>query len=868
MGDGDLGNVVISRPFQFVEIQQVVVDREDGADIFTPSLPTALKRIADRYIYAFELGPRDSDRKPMLVAEYYADPDGHLSAVPGVTRRKLEPKAAPKGTAVPAAALPLVRQGTRLRHAFVAMRGRASRAAIMDMEDRLHPVYERMNLADDFYFKLDDTRTAFLPIIDPLTLGEQLNVAYQKALNAAISYTVPFEDNPDKDAVELRARKYQLGKMIKDSLFAPHGGHHDPLGLADHLAGNGGAMLHWLDQHESKLRRLDGQRHYRADQLVRLLNSRIWLDAHGWYLGMKDAAHEVGHCWLDATFCSIDRLSEVPIGRKLIAELVKDMDRGGVLSYLFAPPEERPDLAKHYEEVFPIMRKAATAAVIGFIETAPAVAVYLQTRKANQRIERTLVKLFAHIEVKVGHDLLSGLIVTRTKIELGAELVRISDYKKVKLDLEHWLEDGKPHWPERTRKASAAELIGRLFMGIEMLNFCNAVNKLFGTLGGQPSEPAEKAKASVELFGASLDLVVAAEDPIRAYARELDRMFAKAPEHAAGAASAAEHEAAGLFGKITKPAMFKFLGAASAAIDTVIYWREANEDLHKGDVSMSRAHRLVSLGSGAIFIASFANLAGYATEIAALTAAASIMLVVGVALVAGGFILVAYFSKSSWQKFARHCIFGIEPAAKGEEAWSGGDFAEWRPTVEGIEKQIRVLTSMLCSFKVSGAGLDDHTIFVDLNAVPPNGELELEFSFVYANGQHRKPMYVVDLESGHNKPEGDARFPADVFLTRNGEGAPKRVRVRSEGPPTPSAVKEAHCAVRLRYAPGKGGKPDGGLIPIARPCEYLIRDRSWGMGHMEEIDSLSVGPEEKEHDEHEKEGHHPEEEEIQPGIPM
>ena len=64
MGDGDLGNVVISRPFQFVEIQQVVVDREDGADIFTPSLPTALKRIADRYIYAFELGPRDSDRKP------------------------------------------------------------------------------------------------------------------------------------------------------------------------------------------------------------------------------------------------------------------------------------------------------------------------------------------------------------------------------------------------------------------------------------------------------------------------------------------------------------------------------------------------------------------------------------------------------------------------------------------------------------------------------------------------------------------------------------------------------------------------------------------------------------------------------------
>ncbi|HET6150358.1 MAG TPA: hypothetical protein VFH68_22655, partial [Polyangia bacterium] len=474
MGDGDLGNVVISRPFQFVEIQTVVVDREDGANIFTPSLPTALKRIADRYVYAFELGERDSDQKPFLVAEYHADPDGQLSAVPGVTRRKLEPKAAPKGTPVPSAALPLVRQGKRLRHAFVAMRGRASRAAILDMEDRLHPVYERVNLADDFYFKLDDTHNAFLPIIDPLTLGEQLNVAYQKALNAAIAYSVPFEENPDKAAVELRARKYQLAKMIKDSLFAPDGGHHDPLGLGEHLAGAGRSMLNWMDEHDSKLRRLDGQRHYRADQLVRLLNSRIWLDAHSWYLGMKEAANEVGHCWLDATFCSIDRLSEVPIGRKLIAQLIKDMDRG-VLSYLFAPPEEHSELEELYKERFPIMRKAATAAVIGFIETAPALAVYGKTKQANKRIERTLVKFFAHIEVKVGQDLLSGLIVTKTKIELGAELVRVVDFKKVKVDLEKWIEDGKPHWPERTRNASAAELVGRLFMGVELLNYCNAI---------------------------------------------------------------------------------------------------------------------------------------------------------------------------------------------------------------------------------------------------------------------------------------------------------------------------------------------------------------------------------------------------------
>ncbi|HET6146752.1 MAG TPA: hypothetical protein VFH68_04420, partial [Polyangia bacterium] len=64
--------------------------------------------------------------------------------------------------------------------------------------------------------------------------------------------------------------------------------------------------------------------------------------------------------------------------------------------------------------------------------------------------------------------------------------------------------------------------------------------------------------------------------------------------------------------------------------------------------------------------------------------------------------------------------------------------------------------------------------------------------------------------------------------------------------------------------PGKGGKPDGGLIPIARPCEYLIRDSSWGMGHMEEVDSLTVGPEEHEEKAEKRDG----QEEVQPGMPM
>ena len=70
---------------------------------------------------------------------------------------------------------------------------------------------------------------------------------------------------------------------------------------------------------------------------------------------------------------------------------------------------------------------------------------------------------------------------------------------------------------------------------------------------------------------------------------------------------------------------------------------------------MVLAKRATQVGSAVILGASILNGAGYLAEAALLTAASSVLLVLGVFIVAVGWALTAYFSKSTRQKFAKHC---------------------------------------------------------------------------------------------------------------------------------------------------------------------------------------------------------------------
>lgn len=847
--EATLGNVVLSRPFQFAETQTAKSNTFDGRVIWTPKAVQKPGPIKTRWIYAFETGERNVDQKPILAAEYHADEHGSLTFVAGSKRRVVDAteKSAPNGMPVRDAALPIARQGKSLRHAFVASRGRLSKRAIWEIENDLHPIFERVDLADVDSFKPspdDPMGPLFLSIIDPFTIAESLSRQYHEALNEALRYTVPKKEFGNVEQVALRSRKYQLAKMIKDTLLAPDGEVTDPLDVRPYLAGNGRLLLSFVEAYESKVRKLDWQRRNAARELVSFLNSGIWGATFKWYMATQKDQEEIGYLWLDCSCRCIDRLSETREGATLIRQLVDDR-KNGLLSYLFEPDEAVDEEAEEQRKRrFAVARKAATGVVIGITETAPALILHLKARAASRLIERTLKAHMKRTSVAIVVRAADGHVAQM--LQATTETLHVDvEYKQAKVDLEKWMEEGKPHWPEGTKIAKIAEVLARLFIGIEVMNCYNTMEEL-----------REGKVKAIEGLGAVMDLWVAAEDPIRAMAKKLvrdhsvGRSSAEVAEEAvagdisAGARSviteAGEQEAKTLIEKLVAPAAFKIVGAASAAIDTWMNLSEAQEAFEHGDTGKATAKFTVGIGSALIAMASFANAAGYWGSTVALTAAASSLLFVGVLIVVIGVVLVATLSTSPWQKFARHCSFGDEPALPGHESWSGGNFSTWVATKDGLERQIGVLITMLCGFKVHGIGFDAHTITIRFGAIPPRARLATQFEIEYENDVCHRPFYLIDLETGKEVGRSDGPLSPELTPYRqDGRLVSMMVRARRHSVPEGVGVRSAQCSVWMHFGKGTTGTEVSGQIPVEGHVKYEIFDGS-GIGRISQVDSMSV----------------------------
>jgi colicin import membrane protein len=850
MGDDDVGTVIQSRGFQFAQVETLHEDKIDYDTIWTPDPLKTYAPIQHRWIYVFQIA---DGQKALLAAEYHADKKGALGFVAGAKRRLVEPSAAPKPAPIPEAGLPLASQGTKLRYKFVATRGRMGKDAIWDMENFLHPVYSPVDLADPDSFQAGPNAQVFIPVIDILSIAEGLSKAYKVALNVAINKVVAHDKNPDKAKVEVQSRKYQLAKMINDSFLASEGGTGDPAGIRDSLAGGGATLTSFISDYESAIHKVVWNSRNAAALLVDLLNSPMYGKAYYYYLGEDAWANTIGHYYLDATFRSLDRLSETPEGRKLEREIVEN-DRSGLMSYLFFPYDDTDDdtadaLMEQFNARFPIMRKAATAAVIGLGELAPALVLQKKLSSANQRkIASTISVFLSHTEVTVVMSTSRGEVAQVLRLEQTSLRIEVN-YKQAKVDIEEWIEQGKPHWPEESKWASASELAGKLFVCVELVNFFNNFHEL-------QEDPS--AKTGFEMLGAGLDLACALEDPIRAWAKRADARRAAIKEARAAAADAgkpaadaaadaggaaadaggaaadvgavggAEAEAVGIFGKMTAPAVFKALGAASAGIDMVVYYLEAREAKERGDTGVATGNAVVASGSALILTSSLVNGAGYLMEAATLTAAASAFLVIGVVVLVVGYVLLAWFSTSSWQKFARHCSFGIEPAKPGKEVWSGGDFDQWTETSEGLERQMNVLTAMMCAFNISGGttsgrGSDAESIMVTFGNLPPHSTLVVRFQIDYESGMRHVPEYEIDLETLHITCKHNASV-AD-FQPYSQDGRIHSVLLSSDRPAAARGTKVLKSKVYLTvlYA-GKSGK-----IPPRGECKYKLYDESIGL---------------------------------------
>jgi hypothetical protein len=855
-----LGTVAQTRGFQIAEYVSAHSNFFDGDLIWTPKLPSKLTPVKSRVIYAFAFV---DDQKAFLKAEYTADENGKLTFVPGDKRRTKEANAAPKGVPVPEASLPLVEQGKAVRYAFVITRGRMSMKAISLMENSLDPIYRRLDLADPDRFTTDASQKSFIVAVDLLTIIEGLQRAYFEARNEAINYVTVHSKNTHNAEVEIRTRKFQLAKMINDSLL--DGGTGDPLGISKYLAGGGSTLKNFIATHESEVAKRVWAGRNAALELVRMHTQTSALtDTRTWYLGDNVAKNTVGHLWLDVIFRSLDRLSETPEGRAYQRRLVEDA-RTGLLSFAFCPPDDDEDAWALFKDRYPIFRKAATAVIVGFAEMAPALIVHSRVREAaRKKIIDTIAIIFEHSEAKLTFRSSRGRVVGILKLTRETWHIEI-DVKSVEADIKELMEggQGKPHWPEGTRLAERAELWGRFLLGVEMVNYFIAVTNLI-------EKP--KTKTAWEFTGATLDLIVALEDPIRAWAKAKDAARAEraalrgaaegGAEHAAVGGAAAEGGAeaeVGLFGKLTAPAVFKALGAVSAGIDAYWNMKEGREYYGRGDRGVAAGYFAISGGSALICSASIFNAAGYISQVAALTAASATLLVVGVVIVFAGYMLIMHFSTSEWQKFARHSVFGDAPGSDGNEIWSGGNFSKWTADKDGLDRQILVLTSMLCAFKVSGTfkmrghGSDAESIFVEFESLAPQSKLMLDFHIEYVGGRLHRPSYAIDLETQNVECSGEAKTYADLQPWSR-EDRLHSVLLSADRPPGAEGARVANsrCTVRVRYGPpDPKTKVATGSIPIGEPVEYIIYN---GYENLKEVSSLKFDPEDVEKKEGEKEG--------------
>jgi len=854
VGD-DAGNLIGGKGFQFTIVPCAFVDSDGNwrpEQIEKPDkAPASWKppKATNTWIYAIGY---PLDDKAKLMGEYYADENGALTFISGDKRRKFEPgdPNLQNRTPKPAAGLPTIIQKKPVTYAFVATRGQLAKDTIWEMQNSLPSIYGDRRQRD---FDLNDISVfyacadgeLYLPIVDVLSIGEELNHRYTMTRNHAIAYVNGKPDGSDAATADARRKKYQLAKMINDQLIDPPSGSYDPLHLVEKsLKDQGKELNDCVSVFEKVTLSNDEASNRAARHLIRFIDSPLWALQHRWYCESKEG-HNLGHYWIEAKCHAIFRLRETPAGRDYIDALVRNND--WLVSYLFLPeepadptPEQETEIEREsadFFDTYTVVRKAGTAVVTAFGELAPAVIVLGKVRAAaKNRVIDSFSLIFAHAEVTGRVRRASGEVVRRLHVQIDYLHIEIK-WKKAKADLKEWVEQGKPHWPEESTQGKLATGMGYVFMFCEAFNFYSYLTDLVDKMTSQNADEAERRKALIGTGGALLDLAVACEDPIRAFAKAKDAERAANHAFAHGAEAAAEGggeaEAAGLFGKMTAPAVFKALGVVSAAIDTYYaFFVEAPEADKAGDHAMARAKRTIGAGSAVILLASIANGAGYLLEAAALTAAASALLVVGVVIVAIGWAMTVYFSTSMWEKFVRHTCFGTEAGQSGVEPWSGGDFSAWTPDAAGFDLQMQVLTAMMCAFKMSGTSLvggqhgsDWEAISVEFGALPPGSKLELEFDLTYEAGGQYQPKYTLDLETRKCDREGPGDVPLPTCYPREG-GSVKHVVLVADRPSwaTNTRVKESSCSVVVRYAPQTNSNVATGVIPIIGPCKFKIYD--------------------------------------------
>jgi hypothetical protein len=877
-----------ARAIQFEELKHLCGRRigEDYRWQLTPWTPPKsgpnepqTQPITSKWIYAFQTGYVGNSAIATLSREIWIDQAGNLSFVDGAKRRHAEPDAAPKPTPADGVPFALSVQRDYLHYVFIATRGRLFRSTIGAIERLLAGTPGKgldlncMFRPQSLYAQGKNGPVKAIAV-DPLTLVEALNREYQKLRNVAMNFSIPNDKDPHFKTVQLDVARYQLAKLIDESLLR---GDRDPEGVAKGLVNGGDWMRSQIIQkHETEAAQLDETSNDAAGAIAAFLSSKQWEVVKGWYgvgpTGPKnEAAGELGHILMEAEATAIQRLIETRRGQVFLRGYLEDSK--GPRSWFFAPEDKNDKSATQtLQDWYPVFRRGAMAGALFWAELMPAAIVLRMFKNPREVMERTFEIYFDVAQMERVTANAYGVISERLEFAEYEVYERIN-YRQAKEDIKEWLEHGQPKWPEGTIKRAASDLVEHIFIGVEVANLALKLQDLLEqTLSQNKDDKASRRIVVMKAIAGMLDLAVASQEPIREWAHGLKTALivvhaGDAAKHAAGAAAhgagaAGEHEGGGIIARMTSPAAFKLLGVLPAVIDLVVHSLEGEEAWQEGQTGVAFGHGVVILGSAMSFVGSLGAGTGIAGQVAALTAGSLGLLVVGTAVMMLGYILVDELEKSEWRLYAENCIYGYkspwpksylqgtaakqegdkeqEGPERGDAIWSAGDFGKWTGDLEGVQLQSKVLSALLSSLRIVGTGsCGSCAVSISFGAIPPSATLQIQFSLTLTDGRTLDPGYMIDLNNGkvvntwralglgHAKPSGEDSITNLVFKP----DYPDNVQ-----------IDKASCAVVMNYGKQNANDPDvaTGTVPIRGQLIYEILKGCGRWPNTEEVSTLKM----------------------------
>jgi hypothetical protein len=761
-------SATISRPFRFTEFKLFDVPSSDESTWKPVKLPdtAAPQLVTGKWIYAFQLLGSNTQ----LFVELFADDKGELSALAGSDARAKErdQRAKPGKVGGSSFTLPHTINGKRAYYFFVVTRIRMPSDCVSNFETNkprgLGPALDLDR--DDAYLLVagsdgnSTTMEAFLPVIDPITIGLNLHDRYESAANELLAYTMEYEEQSDAQRRRVLNRHKELlfAKLLKSVVESDPT---DKLGLKNEFKNDDPtAPARYIQTYESTVNQLITKRDKAVEPLVHFTNHKGAL-----FTAIEDCyrvfEQQDYHAWLNVYGEMTDRISEAPLGKARIGKLIDSPN------YAFGEYVLRTTPAPELQ--FSVGRKCPAAIVGLWSEAVPGM---LSKHPGAAALLANALKHIAHIElVKVETKTISykyrkknGRMRTVTKTVTETTAIDPANA------LGKWAEEGVP-----------GKALGHLIKAIEVANLLMSVVAL------AESEPGEdRGFALLNLLGSVLDGV----------------------------------SAFNAFLKIGKRSI-KVVGGISAAIDTVLATRDGYKAYEHDDASSAVGYGIVATGS--VFtlagcVCAAAGLAAGATVVGIPLAA--FLEIVGAVLVAAGWLLAVFTADSAIELFTNHCKFGKHSNSTSNDRpqWASAPFGQWSNEGDGLDHQVKSLLTLLAAFTVKAT--DYNAIEVQLGLVMSDSRLKVKFACVYNLGITHSPELMVDIgEKTVTQIGGDPQDLSQCSVVEQ-NGRPY-VRITADWPSNqrPSNAiqhQRADAAIQLLL------NEAGAVVPLGGPLNYVV----------------------------------------------